>query len=126
MSLELEFHLQFLCDSQSSDLSDFCQSARCGNGHKCNKHCRTCAKGNDVNTNNVISAKQHFVSTFSMQIFKFQRRRLQALLPFPARPPEHPKELAHRLVIAQTFLPVLRNWNTGLSWHEIKVFNPLA
>ena len=31
------------------------------------------AKGNDVITN-VISANQHFASTFSMQIFKFQRR----------------------------------------------------
>ena len=35
MSLEFEFHLQFPCDSLSSELSDFCQSAQCGNEHKC-------------------------------------------------------------------------------------------
>ena len=38
-----------------------------------NKRWKTRAKGNDVITN-VISANQHFASTFSMQIFKFQRR----------------------------------------------------
>ena len=32
-----------------------------------NKHCKTHAKGNDVIT--VISANQHFASTFSMEIF---------------------------------------------------------
>ena len=36
------------------------------------KHCKTCAQDNDVITN-FISANQHFPSTFSMQIFKFQR-----------------------------------------------------
>ena len=65
---------------------------------------------------NVISANNHFASTFSMQIFKFQRRsclpacrlpacrdvctqatQLQALLPFPALPPERPGELARTL-----------------------------
>ena len=34
---------------------------------------KACAKGNDVITN-VISTNQHFASTFSMHIFKFQRR----------------------------------------------------
>ena len=38
-----------------------------------NKHWKTSAKENDVITN-VISANQHFASTFSMQIFKFQIR----------------------------------------------------
>ena len=32
-----------------------------------------CAEGNDVITT-VICANQYFTSTFSMQIFKFQRR----------------------------------------------------
>ena len=40
------------------------------------------AKGNDVITN-VISANQHFASTFSMQIFKFQRRSCKISLLFP-------------------------------------------
>ena len=69
-SLEFEFHLQFLSGSSSTKLSDFRQSARSGNERECKK---TRAKGNDVITN-VISANQHLASTFSMQIFKFQRR----------------------------------------------------
>ena len=68
-SLEFKFHLQFPCDSLSSELS-VCQSAQCGNERKTLK---TRAKGNDVNTNNVISANQHFALTFLMKIFKFQR-----------------------------------------------------
>ena len=64
-----------------------------------NKHWKTCVKGNDIITN-VISTLQHFASTFSMQIFKFQRRsfKLQynantTLPPFPALPPKHLGEL---------------------------------
>ena len=71
-----------------------------------NKHCKKRAKGYDVITN-VISANQHFASTFSMQIFKFQRRswKLEVPLPFPAPPPERPGELARRLqVFRGTFL----------------------
>ena len=47
-----------------------------------NKHRKTRAKGNDVITN-VISANQHFVSTFSMQILA---TLLQAPSPFFSRP----------------------------------------
>ena len=49
MSLEFEFHLQS------------------------NKHWQTRVKCNDVIAN-VISSNQHFPTTFSMQIFKVQRR----------------------------------------------------
>ena len=47
-----------------------------------NKHWKPHGKGNDVITN-VISANQHFTSTFLKQIFKFQRRscKLFFLLP---------------------------------------------
>ena len=49
-----------------------------------NKHWKTRVKGNDVITN-VISANKHFASTFSIQMFKFQRRNCNwVLLPFPA------------------------------------------
>ena len=44
-----------------------------------NKHCKTRCKGNDVITN-VTFASQHFASTFSMQIIKFQRRSCRAPL----------------------------------------------
>ena len=49
-----------------------------------NKHWKTRAKCNDVITN-VISANQHFASTFSMQIFKFQRRSSKLSFLFPPR-----------------------------------------
>ena len=49
-----------------------------------NKHWKARVKGNDVITN-VISANKHFASTFSIQMFKFQRRSCNwVLLPFPA------------------------------------------
>ena len=69
-----------------------------------NKHWKTCAKGNDVITN-VISANLHFASSILMQIFKFQRRSC-TLLPFPTLPPQHPGELACRLVKLQGILHV--------------------
>ena len=31
---EFEFHLQFPCGSQSTELSEFCRSARSGNEHE--------------------------------------------------------------------------------------------
>ena len=45
---------------------------QCVKEYECKKeHRNICAKGNDVITN-VIYTSQHFASTFSMQIFKFQ------------------------------------------------------
>ena len=44
-----------------------------------NKHCKTRCKGKDV-VSNVTFASQHFASTFSMQIIKFQRRSCRAPL----------------------------------------------
>ena len=55
-----------------------------------------CAKGNDVITN-VITANQHFASSFSMQIFKFRRRSHKLYFFFPAPPPESRGDLARRL-----------------------------
>ena len=49
-----------------------------------NKHWKARAMGNDIITN-VISANQHFASTFSMQIFKFQRRSCKLSFLFPPR-----------------------------------------
>ena len=49
-----------------------------------NKHRKARAKGNDVITN-VISANQHFASTFLMQMFKFQRRSRKLSFLFPPR-----------------------------------------
>ena len=80
-SLEFEFHLQFPCGSPSTELSDFRQSARTGNEYK------QTLKANDVTTN-VISANQHFASTFFDADIQ---------IPFPAPPPERLGELARRL-----------------------------
>ena len=49
-----------------------------------NRHWKTRAYGNEVITN-VISANQHFASTFSTQIFKFQRRCSSFSFLFPPR-----------------------------------------
>ena len=35
LSLEIEFHFQFPCGSPSTELSEFCQSARSGNQREC-------------------------------------------------------------------------------------------
>ena len=48
------------------------------------KHVKARAKGNDVIAN-FIYANQHFASTFSMQIFKFQRRSCKLSFLFPPR-----------------------------------------
>ena len=80
-SLEFEFQLQFPCGSPSTELSDFRQSARTGN------ECKQTLKANDVTTN-VISANQHFASTFFDADIQ---------IPFPAPPPERLGELARRL-----------------------------
>ena len=70
-SVEFEFHLQFPCGSPSTELSDFPQSALSGNERECKQTKKTRAKGNDV-ISYVISANEHFASTFSMQI-KYSR-----------------------------------------------------
>ena len=57
-----------------------------------NKHWKARVKGNDVITN-VISANQHVASTFSMQIFKFQRRSCKFSFLFPHRRQSTPKSL---------------------------------
>ena len=49
-------------------------------------------KGNDVITN-VISANQHFASTFSMQIFKLQRRTCKLSILFTPRRKSAPEIL---------------------------------
>ena len=57
-----------------------------------NKHWKTRAKHNNVITN-VISANQHFASTFSMQIFKFQKRSCKLSFLFPPRRQSAPESL---------------------------------
>ena len=44
-SLEFEFHLQFPCGSPWTELSDFCQSARSGNEHKCKQTLKNTRQG---------------------------------------------------------------------------------
>ena len=92
-ALGLEFHLQFPCGSSSTELLDFRQSAQSGNERKCKQILKNTCQGNKVITN-VISANQHFVSTFSTQKFKFQRRSCKPSFLFPAPPSELPGELA--------------------------------
>ena len=74
MSLEIEFCFQFPCSFPSTELSDLRQSARIGNERECKETLKyTRANANYLITG-VISANQQFASTFSIQIFIFQRR----------------------------------------------------
>ena len=79
------FHLQFPCDSPSTELSDF------RNQHEAQISKNT-SQSNDVITN-VISANQHFASTFSVHIFKFQRRSCKLYFLFPPHRQSAPESL---------------------------------
>ena len=72
-SLEFEFHLQFSVVPRRLSCQISANQREAETSANVNKHRKTRAEGDDVITN-VISANQHFASTFSMQIFKFQRR----------------------------------------------------
>ena len=75
---------------------------------KVNKHWETPARGNDVTTN-VISTNQHFTWTFSMQIFKFRRRRCKLSFLFPPRHRNTPENLLTGYVgLCDTFYRVER------------------
>ena len=43
--LEFEFHLQFPCGTPSTELSDFCQSARSGNERECKQTLKKACQG---------------------------------------------------------------------------------
>ena len=71
MSLESEyFLLQFPWGFLSTELSDFWQCTKTST--KVHKRLENKCQSNDIIIN-VISANQHFTSTFSMQIFKFYK-----------------------------------------------------
>ena len=94
-SLEFEFCLQFPCGSPSTERSDFAnqrEAKTSANVNNIEKHVEARAKRNDVITS-VISANQHFASTFSMQIFKFQRRSYKLSFLFPPRRQSAPESL---------------------------------
>ena len=68
-----ELHLQFSVTPRRLSCQISANQREAETSAGVNKHWKTRAEGDDVITN-VISANQHFASTFSMQIFKFQRR----------------------------------------------------
>ena len=82
-----------------------------------NKHRKSSAKGNDV-INNVISANQHFASTFAMQIFKFQRRSCK----FSFFPPS-PAARAPRRACSQAsrFSILIRHFRNGRKVERVNV-----
>ena len=91
-SLEFEFHLQFPCSSPSTELSDSANQRDAETSANVNKHWKRRAKDNDVITYD-ISTNQHFASTFSMQILKFQRRSCKLSFFFPPRRQSAPESL---------------------------------
>ena len=79
------------------------------------KHWKTRAKGNDVITN-VISANQHFASTFSMHRFSNSRHVNESFISF-SRPGELARRLTGRgLIIGCTFCLQVDGPVTGRAW----------
>ena len=128
LSLECEFRLQFPVAPCGLSCQISANQREAETSSNENKHWKTRLMGNDVITN-AISANQHFASTFSMQIFKFQRCNYKLSFLFPATPPERPGELTRRLKALPTPLASLLcatnqlrvtcrmlEWNTWSSW----------
>ena len=82
-SLEFESHLQFPYSSQSTELSDFRQSARSGNKRGSKQTLNNTSQGLIMTLLMSISANQHFALPFSMQIFKFQSGSCKLSFLFP-------------------------------------------
>ena len=101
MSLEFEHHLQFPFGSLSTGLSDIRQSAQ--ECKQISKKTRT--KSNDVIA--VISAYQHFASTFSMQIFKIQRHSCKLSFLFLPCQQSTPESLFTRYTLLGTSPPYI-------------------
>ena len=103
-SLEFEFHFQFPYGSPTTELTvRFPPNSTKRKQLQVYTNIKSQCQGysNNVVTN-VISANQHFTSTFSKQILKFQRHSCKLLLPLPAPPPGRPGELARRLSISMS------------------------
>ena len=84
-SLEFEFHLQFPCGCPSTELSDLRRSAWSRNDSECKQILKNTCQGLWRQTI-AITANPHFASTFSVQVFKFQRLILVASSPSFFRP----------------------------------------
>ena len=90
---ELEFHLQSPCGCPHRLSWQFPSNQRKAKTTvNVNKHWKTHAKGMDIITY-VISTNQHFASTFSMLIFKFQRHSCKLSFLFPPRCQSAPENL---------------------------------
>ena len=97
------------CGYPSTKLSDFSANV--------NKHWKARAKGNDVIAN-VISANQDFASTFSSQVFKFQRCSCKLSFIFPPRPQIAPESFLTGYIIGSLLLKCLRYvCRPPISWH---------
>ena len=83
-SLEFDCYLQFPYGSPLTELSDFRQSARSGNERECKQVPRVMTSSAPIS----IQA-----STFSMQIFKFQRLCYELSFLFPPRRQSTPESL---------------------------------
>ena len=90
-----------------------------------NQHRNTRAMGNDVITN-AISANQHFASTFSMSIFKFQRRSCKLFFLFA---PRRHSAIAPQRACSQASLKATHthktNRNPPIANHKQHVLNDL-
>ena len=109
-SLEFKFNLQFPCGSPSTELSDFRQSARSGNEHKCKQTLENTWKHvSRVMTSLLMSSPPISISHRLFRCRYLNSRDVVALFPFPAPLSERPGELAWRLKLVSR---EISNFNT--------------
>ena len=89
-SLEFKFNLQFPCGSPSTELSDFRQSARSRNEHKCKQTLENTLK----HVSRVMTSLLMSSPPISISHRHLNSRDVVALFPFPASLSERPGELA--------------------------------
>ena len=104
-SLQFKFNLQFPCGSPSTELSDFRQSARSGNEHKCKQTLENTWK----HVSRVMTSKLMSSPPISISHRHLNSRDVVALFPFPALLSERPGELAWRLKVVSR---EISNFNT--------------
>ena len=104
-SLEFKFNLQFPCGSPSTELSDFRQSARSGNEHKCKQTLENKWK----HVSRVMTSLLMSSPPISISHRHLNSRDVVALFPFPALLSERPGELAWRLKVVSR---EISNFNT--------------
>ena len=118
-SLEFEFRVQFPCGSLSTELSDFRQAARSGNEREYKPTLIDTCQGKWRHYYRHLRQSAFRIDFFSADI-EIPETELQAIVPFPAPPPERPGELARKLYFSQ------RVSSHGTGWKFVRSGDPFT